>query len=206
MTCRKERVRVPTRAQLERKAAGLRKLAAQPVTEADIARMLERKRADVPSARAAMLERARLHQALELARARNERVEVADLEAQLAQLAGPADAPAVGPEDALQARLREVDERNRRASAEAARRAEIERKRARRKLEAERAAVSTPDAVASRPGTPAAKNGVPAEKPAALPPSALGLSGNAADKVAQEADSLEKSVLEEVDLDLGDFF
>jgi hypothetical protein len=96
--------------------------------------------------RAAMLERSRLQQALDLARKRHDWAEAENLEAELARMGVSASTSTPPPvQDELQERLKQVNEKNRRANAEAARRLEQERKR-RKKLEAERAlAPSTPD-------------------------------------------------------------
>jgi RNA polymerase-associated protein RTF1 len=200
-----------------------------------VAKMLEKRRqlnglgapgAPAGDGRAAMLERSRLQQALDLARKRHDWAEAENLEAELARMGVSASTSTPPPvQDELQERLKQVNEKNRRANAEAARRLEQERKR-RKKLEAERAlAPSTPDlgtrcAVYTLCQGPymlsellrPAKNGTAdpgaeakAEPLPVVPPSALSGNGHAADTAAKQADALEKSILEDVELDLGDF-
>jgi RNA polymerase-associated protein RTF1 len=133
--------------------------------------MLEKRRAiegdgtsgaGMPTASLALtMERARLTQARTLALRRQDAVEVAELDVQLAALPGgtksSSGAGANAATDALLAedvrdRLARVNERNRRANLEAVRRAEMveaERKRARRKLEAAEGA--TPGSTRSAP-------------------------------------------------------
>jgi RNA polymerase-associated protein RTF1 len=106
----------------------------------DIAAMLRRKsqlQGDTGKSQAnRVMERARLVQARMLASRRNDKVEVAMLDAQLAELAAESSPVKPEPTEDASALLAKVNERNRRANQEAIRRAELqeaERKRRERR-------------------------------------------------------------------------
>jgi RNA polymerase-associated protein RTF1 len=108
----------------------------------DIAAMLRRKsqlqgEAGKSQANRVTLEKARLIQARMLALRRNDKTEVAMLDAQLAELAVESSPTKPEPTEDASALLAKVNERNRRANQEAIRRAELqeaERKRRERRL------------------------------------------------------------------------
>ena len=90
-----------------------------------------------PQANWATLEKARLTQARTLARRRNDKAEVAILDAQLAELAVESRPVQPEPTEDVSALLAKVNERNRKSNLEAIRRAELheaERKRRERRL------------------------------------------------------------------------
>ncbi|KXN89714.1 hypothetical protein AN958_05254 [Leucoagaricus sp. SymC.cos] len=210
-----EDLKLPTKHEVERKTTQLHKLPSQPVTESDINAMLARK-SQLQSGKTsgmATVERSRLNAARTLALRRNDLEEVAQIDAQLAALGAP-----LKRQEESTDLLAKVNERNRKANVEAMRKAEIaevERKRRERKL----AAAGTPVPVAdpsarlktvprlfnsatptpSRPGTPGGTPQPSQSQASPLPPSAL--SG----KTNGSAKSFEASVIDAVDLDLGDF-
>ncbi|KAI1792802.1 plus-3-domain-containing protein [Ganoderma leucocontextum] len=219
-TCETEKVKLPAKRQLEKKVAQLQKLANQPMTESDIAAILQRKR-DInasanKSATSLTMERSRLQQARTLAFRRKDFPEVAQIDAKLAEL--QASAPAKE-EDASDV-LAKVNERNRRLNQEQVRkaeRAEMDRKRREKLLRAGAGSgAATPtltggalDAAArlrakmlgagtSRPGTPGVGDSTPRSvSPAATPSRDVSKgSGNM---------TFEASLLQSVEIDLGDF-
>ncbi|KAI0634196.1 hypothetical protein C8Q77DRAFT_1110366 [Trametes polyzona] len=218
--CEVDKVKLPTKRQMEKKAAQMDRLANQPMTESDIAAMLARKQAmqtaKQSSAHLAM-ERSRLHQAKTLALRRQDYEEVKQIEAQLSELASAREAQREESSSDILARL---NERNRKANMEAVRkaeRAELERKRRERSL---RAGTATPtsgaaaDALArirakhmgSRPGTPGTPV-PPAEGGEATPRSVSPQSGATTAPAPKSTNGLsfEASLLQSVEIDLGDF-
>ncbi|KZP21278.1 plus-3-domain-containing protein [Athelia psychrophila] len=141
-----ESVKLPTKRALERKSKELVRLSTQTMTESDITTMLARKndmQAGSHSQQYYTMQRSRLTQARTLALRRQDYVELATIDAQLAEL--PA-APVAREEDSSDV-LTKVNERNRKANMDAIRKAEIqeaERKRRERKLQAASRASSTP--------------------------------------------------------------
>ncbi|KAF8477775.1 plus-3-domain-containing protein [Russula ochroleuca] len=133
------RMKLPTKRDLDKKGAQMSKLVEQPMTENDVAAMLRLKsqlQGDTgkPQANRVTLERARLEQARKLALRRNDREEVAMLDAKLTELAVESPPVRSGPTEDV---LAKVNERNRKANQEAIRRAELqdaERKRRERRL------------------------------------------------------------------------
>ncbi|KAF9224867.1 plus-3-domain-containing protein [Gyrodon lividus] len=227
-TCAAEDARLPSKRQLERKAAQLVKLNAQIMTESDIAAMLARKSqlSQQHSAAAIKMERSRLMQAKTLAMRRQDYIEVAQIDAKLNEL--PVVQNTREEEESLADKLAKVNERNRKANLEAVRKAELmeaERKRKERKL-ATAAGSSTltpsdPSArlktiprtfnKASRSTTPN-PNGSgtpdiqPQSTPTARPISPLPSSTLSSLQTAPRKDkSLEASVIESIEVDLGDF-
>ncbi|KAN0133045.1 plus-3 domain containing protein [Lactarius tabidus] len=215
------RTKLPTKRELEKKNSQMTKLVKQPMTESDIATMLQRKRrlqGDSGKPQAvnwASLERARLTQERTLAIRRNDKEEVRILDAQLAVLALESPALTDSTEDAS-ILLAKVNERNRKANLEAIRRAELqeaERKRRERRLGTPTALDpsarlrTVPRLFASRSTTPnpggspapessASKNSHQAGVASAQSPSKAGVNGKG---------DFHARVLETIDIDLGDF-
>ncbi|KAH7919395.1 plus-3-domain-containing protein [Leucogyrophana mollusca] len=227
-TCAADDVKLPTKRHLEKKVAQLSRLVTQNVTESDITAMLARKNQlsnGAHSAAALTLERSRLMQAKTLAIRRQDYTEVAEIDAKLAELPVPVNI--AREEENLSDRLAKVNERNRKANLEAVRKAEIlesERKRRDRKLAAAGASgTATPtDPSArlkvlprtfnstSRSGTPNINSaGTPlpssdvagARSISPLPPPSLSGPRTSPEKIR----SLEVSVIESIEVDLGDF-
>ncbi|KAF9442144.1 plus-3-domain-containing protein [Macrolepiota fuliginosa MF-IS2] len=217
-TCTSEEVKLPTKRDLEHKATQLHKLPMQPVTESDINAMLARKSQlqSTKSSGMTTMERSRLNQARTLALRRNDLDEMAEIDAQLAALGTPTK-PRQNEEAADL--LTKVNERNRKANMEAVRKAELaesERKRRERKLAAAGASVPVHDPSArlktvprmfnsatpttSRPGTPGGTpQPVQSVRASPLPPSVLSGKSNGSSK------TFEASVIDAVEVDLGDF-
>lgn len=205
-----EDVKLPTKLHLEQKVAQLQKLISQPVTESDISAMLQRRNQVQNNKPTGMstLERSRLTQARTLAMRRHDYDEVKDIDIQLAAaeiVTAPARVEAVDV-------LAKVNERNRKANQEAVRRAEMaesERKRRERKLVAAGGAATPQDPSArlktvprlfnaatptSRPGTPLANGAVTPQPPAEF-----------VVKTTVATKSFEASILDSIEIDLGDF-
>ncbi|CDO72114.1 hypothetical protein BN946_scf184962.g57 [Trametes cinnabarina] len=242
-SCEADKVKLPNKRQVEKKAAQLYKFATQPMTEvgqlkiiidvhlrpfaalvqSDIAAMLARKQAiqaskQTPAALA--MERSRLNQARTLALRRQEYDEVAEIDARLAQLAALAPQRDAQREEGSSDILARLNERNRKANQEAVRkaeRAELERKRRERSL---RAGTATPtgnpsDAAnrlrakmlgnaASRPATPGTQ-AHPAEGAVATSRSVSPSECEQSAKTNANGKSFEASILQSVEIDLGDF-
>ncbi|KAF8836997.1 plus-3-domain-containing protein [Paxillus ammoniavirescens] len=131
--------RLPSKRDLEKKAAQLSKLDTQIMTESDIAAMLARKSQlnQQHSAAAITMERSRLMQAKTLAMRRQDYAELNEIEEKLKEL--PIVQINREEEESLADKLAKVNERNRKANLEAVRKAELieaERKRRDRKLAA----------------------------------------------------------------------
>jgi len=210
-TCSNEDVSLPTKRTAEKKVAQMQKLVTQPMTESDITAMLARKsqlQVTKPTGMNAM-ERSRLNQARTLAQRRNDWKEVAEIDAKLAEEAArtseqeqPARASTV------QDMLAKVNERNRKANLDAVRKAEmaeVERKRKERKLLAQNGERSTPADPSARlktvprlfnSNTPVTRPGTPV---AAAPSAPIPLAP------ARKNSSFEESLIESVEIDLGDF-
>ncbi|KAI0356964.1 plus-3-domain-containing protein [Trametes cingulata] len=206
-----EKLKLPTKRQLEKKAAQIQRLANQPMTESDIAAMLARKQAILNTKQGPAhmaMERSRLNQARTLAFRRQDYAEVAAIDAQLAEL-GPAQR-----EESSSDILAKLNERNRKANQEAVRkaeRAELERKRRERSLRAGTATPTLSDAagrlkarmLGSRPATPGtpgqAAEGGPATPRSVSPPS------TEAQPKPKSGASFEATLLQSVEIDLGDF-
>jgi RNA polymerase-associated protein RTF1 len=159
-----DKLKLPSRRQAEKKAAHIVKLSAQALTEvrlinalsthwlrrytqADITAMLARRNqmGKKQNAMAVTMEKSRLNQARTLALRRNDLVEVAQIDAQLAALTGDST-PARSKSNQLD-ELAKLNERNRKANMEAARKAEMleaERKRSNRKLAMQANGTATP--------------------------------------------------------------
>ncbi|KAI0265372.1 hypothetical protein BC834DRAFT_843621 [Gloeopeniophorella convolvens] len=205
------RVSMPTKRDLERKCAQMVKCTQQLVTERDINEMLKRKSEQQgntgrPQANVARLERARLMQERTLALRRNDRSEVAVLDAKLAELAAESPLPPDEPVEDVSVLLAKVNERNRKANLEAIRKAELreaERKRKERRLgtptsvdtNGRRRAV--PRSLASRSATPnLGGSPAPGGSPGSLLP---GL-----ESPTKKGD-IHARALASIEIDLGDF-
>ncbi|KAI0672359.1 plus-3-domain-containing protein [Trametes maxima] len=213
--CEIEKVKLPTKRQLEKKAAQLQKLANQNMTESDIATMLARKQAMQTSKQSPAhlaMERSRLLQSRTLAMRRQDYQEVDEIDSALAKLSALAPARDAQREESSSDILVRLNERNRKANMEAVRkaeRAELERKRRERSLRAGTATPTLSDAAGrlkakmagSRPGTPGTPL-QPAEGGAATPRSA---SPPAGVKNGSSGKSFEATLLQSVEIDLGDF-
>ncbi|KAH9474656.1 RNA polymerase-associated protein [Psilocybe cubensis] len=217
--CQAEDVKLPTKLALEKKIAQMQRLVSQPMTEADITAMLQRKAQLQGNKNAGLstLERSTLLQKRTLAERRHDYAEVAEIEAQLAQHA--ANTPEPVRNDNTADLLAKVNERNRKANMESVRKAELqeaERKRRERKL-AQSGAISAPidpsarlkitprtfnsnTPTGTRPGTPAA----PAEKNGAGAAAILN-AATAGKAPVKGTSSFEASLIDSVEIDLGDF-
>ncbi|KAJ7726955.1 hypothetical protein B0H16DRAFT_1735448 [Mycena metata] len=245
-TCTQEGVALPTRREVDERWAEMQESMRRPVTEDDISAMIARKRASDnatngsgPSTpQLSVADRSRLTAERTLAMRRQEWSEVRRVEALLG--IKPADeTPDVGAGDAAAKdnidrraaepdRLAKVNERNRKANAEAVRKAEAaeaERKRRERKLArqlqqqggGEDVRVLDPSArlrtvprvwesatPGSRPGTPnpaTLGTGTPMKGASPAPPSKL---ANAV-AAAANATAFEAKIIESIEVDLGDF-
>ncbi|KAI0767480.1 plus-3-domain-containing protein [Fomes fomentarius] len=212
-TCENEKVKLPTKRQLEKKAAQLKKFIDAPMTESDIAAILARKQAINASKQSPAfltMERSRLQQARTLAIRRQDYTEVATIDTKLAEVNAALPARDRGQEGSSDI-LAKLNERNRKLNQEQVRkaeRAEMERKRRERQL---RAGTSTPTAADrlkakmlgadanSRPGTPGVGGSTPRSVSPAGTPSAD------TQGTTNGARSFEASVLQSVEIDLGDF-
>ncbi|RPD61736.1 plus-3-domain-containing protein [Lentinus tigrinus ALCF2SS1-7] len=221
--CENDKVKLPSKRQLEKKAAQMQRLATQPMTESDIAAMLARKQAinaAKQSTTSLAMERSRLQQERTLAMRRQDYSEVKRIDEKLAELSASIPSRDSRHEESASDNLAKINERNRKLNQEQVRRAErmeMERKRRERQL---RAGTATPtggalDAAArlkakmlasgnsraGTPGTPTAGGTTPRSASPAATPSKDGegqTKGNG-------ARNFEASVLESVEIDLGDF-
>jgi len=207
-----DKIKLPTKKQLEKKTTEMAKLTGQPVTEDDINAMLARKNqinSTKHSAAWLTMEKSRLNQARTLALRRQDYHESKTIDLQLAELT--ASNPVTQPrEDDRADILAKVNERNRKANSEAVRKAEqmdAERKRRDRKLAAAARASASPAPSTllavkngmSRPGTPnvSRKADGTSTRASPLPPSALS-------HVDTLSNGFEASIAS-VEVDLGDF-
>ncbi|KAH6910707.1 hypothetical protein BKA70DRAFT_1271306 [Coprinopsis sp. MPI-PUGE-AT-0042] len=238
-TCQKEKVKLPTKKELQTKSEEMRKLQTQPMTDSDITAMLKKKKemSATQSNSDLVLEKQGLHQARSLALKRQDYKEASEIADKISELEirihgssnGASPKKAVDDKDEI---LRRVNERNRKANLDAVRRAEVaesERKRREREATAKAAATGGAAAVAAvvakfdpsarlktmprlfnaatpgtRPGTPASKSGTP------VPGSNPSASANASDSLrplptANTTMAFEKKLLDDIDIDLGDF-
>ncbi|KAI0342517.1 plus-3-domain-containing protein [Trametopsis cervina] len=196
---------LPTKQELEAKAKQIDDRVNSSLTEADITAMLARKRNESAgrSAAALTLEKSRLNQARTLALRRKDYAEVAELDEKLAKLGGTGNlskpqSPAPTDKDV-------AAQREHRAKVEAMRKAEqaeLERRRQARKerllaLEVEGLA-STPLSRLKSSALLDSRQGTP-EKPV------TDGSGSPAPTPDNSNDDFETSVLDNVEIDLGDF-
>ncbi|KAI9456073.1 plus-3-domain-containing protein [Russula earlei] len=218
ITWETSRIKLPTKRELEKKAAQIAKLINQPMTENDITAMLQRKSqlqgdTSKPQTNRLTLERARLMQARTLALRRNDKTEVAMLDVQLAELAVESPPVQSQPTEDASVLLAKVNERNRKANQEAIRRAELQeadRKRRERRLGTGTPTVFDPSArlrtvprmFASRSATPN-----PGESPS--PDSSAKASRTTLEQSPSRAGAgkgdFHARVLDTIEIDLGDF-
>ncbi|KAG7095565.1 hypothetical protein E1B28_006300 [Marasmius oreades] len=228
-----DKLSLPLKKAVATKVAQMEQLVSQPMTETDIAAMLLRKgqlNASRASGAFTTFERARLVQERTLAQRRQEYKEVAEIDAKLSEFdaqhgIGSNGVSREGTPGAKSQRedksdvLAMLSEKNRKANAEAVRRAELleaEKRRRERKLAlAGKSGATTPtDPSArlrtvprtfnvattpnSRPGTPSASLSSPKMKTTLLMESSTSESKTT-------VKTFEASVIEAVDIDLGDF-
>lgn len=149
-TCTKEKVKLPTKKELQTKSEEMRKLQTQPMTDSDITAMLKKKKemSATQSNSDLVLEKQGLHQARSLALKRQDYKEATELEEKISELEirihgssnGGSPKKAADDKDEI---LRRVNERNRKANLDAVRRAEAaasEQKRREREAAAKAAA------------------------------------------------------------------
>ncbi|KAJ7030799.1 plus-3-domain-containing protein [Mycena alexandri] len=237
-TCAQEEVALPTRREVDERCAEMQELLRRVVTEDDITAMIARKRALLSSASASnananspstpqlsVAERSRLTAERTLAMRRQEWGEVRRVEAKSKEAGAvqqPADRRAAEPD-----LLAKVNERNRKANAEAVRKmeaAEAERKRRERKL-AKTQQGQGGEGVDMRILDPSARlRTVPRVWESATPgsrcvsgtpnPATLGTGGGTPkkgaspappSKLAMNATAFETKIIESIEVDLGDF-
>ncbi|KAF8240544.1 plus-3-domain-containing protein [Tricholoma matsutake] len=223
-SCAADSIKLPMKRGIDKKVAEMNRLVAQPVTESDINAMLARKSQLQSSKPAGMvtLERSRLTQARTLAQRRYDFIEVAEIDAQLAELAATSSDRASNPQgdDDM---LAKVNERNRRANMEAVRKAEIaeaDRKRRERKLAAAAGGTIAPvdpsarlktvprlfnsaTPSATRPGTPNLNGPTTPQAKAEL--SRPVTPGSLLTTLNGKAKALQSSIIDSIEVDLGDF-
>ncbi|KAJ7594195.1 hypothetical protein C8J56DRAFT_1012516 [Mycena floridula] len=211
LTCANEKVSLPTKHDLQQKEATISKLASQVLTDSDITVMVARKSqlaaGQAPSGLTS-LERARLLQERTLAIRRHDYDEVAELDRKLE--AAPPTQVFLDQANSSDI-LAKLSERNRKANSEAVRKAELlesEKRRKERKLAMSGTATPTDPsarlrtvprtmltASPSRPGTPVPGAGL------LLQPEL----GQKASTSPGPAKRFEVSVVDSIDVDLGDF-
>ncbi|KAK7683685.1 hypothetical protein QCA50_013061 [Cerrena zonata] len=211
-----EKLKVPTKRQLEKKAEQLHKLSTQPMTESDINAILLRKSqlaSNKLTGTALTMERSRLAQARTLAYRRQDQEEVKQLDERIAELDLTIESERKGrrEESSVEDLLAKVNERNRRANAETLKNiaAREEKKRRERKLAMANGS-ATPRLLGSRPGTPGIstpKGDLTRSVSPMLPASATTVSTSTPPPKSSSGlkNSFEASVLDSVEIDLGDF-
>ncbi|KAF9648313.1 hypothetical protein BDM02DRAFT_3115644 [Thelephora ganbajun] len=142
-----DKVKLPTKKELNKKVEEMTRLSTAIITESDISAMLARKQmmSSKQSAVSVRMEKSRLTQARTLALRRQELAEVRLIDAQLAEL--NAANPEAEREDTAADIMAKVNERNRKANLEATRKAEqmeAERRKRERKLAAATRASNSP--------------------------------------------------------------
>ncbi|KAF9485624.1 hypothetical protein BDN70DRAFT_870921 [Pholiota conissans] len=216
--CATEDVKLPTKQALDKKVAQMQKLVSQPMTESDITAMLQRKsQLQTKTTALSALDRSMLIQQRTLALRRQDLTEVEEINAKLeADKQQQQQQPGSMRNDTVDL-LARVNERNRKANVEAVRRAELEgaeRKRRDRKLAMENGGVATPIDPSARlkimPRTFTAANTPTPTRPGTPVVNGGGVSAAELAKTAGKApvasgSSFEASLIDEVDIDLGDF-
>jgi len=199
----RDKTKLPTKKEVNRKVEEMTKLSTAIITESDISAMLARKRvmSSKQSAVSVRMEKSRLTQARTLALRRQDLTEVRSIDAQLAEL--NAANPEVEREDTATDIMAKVNERNRRANLEATRKAEqmeADRRKRERKLAAATRASNSP-----APSSLAApKLGIPrpvTPNPNGTKPKSTAVSTPV---VPDTTNSFEASIVD-VEIDLGDF-
>ncbi|KAI0034796.1 hypothetical protein K488DRAFT_77018 [Vararia minispora EC-137] len=228
--CQVDKVKLPTRSTLEKKAVQMKKLATQVMTDSDISAMLQRKQSilgGTMSHNAFIIKKSGLQQLRNMALKRNDRKEVMTLDAEIATLGAstPKSASPAPDQDEVSARLAKVNERNRKANLAAVRKleqAEAERKRKEREKKLTGNSLSTSvNTKGSRfvyRGSLLFAGGLmqACRTGTSLADSLTGTALNGLDVVAQTVSPLPPSntrpkdfsarILETIDIDLGDFF
>ncbi|TDL27841.1 plus-3-domain-containing protein [Rickenella mellea] len=206
--CEANKIKLPSKRTLEKKAAQMATLTTQRLTETDISAMLARKNllsTNRPSASNSTLERSRLQQARTLAMRRHDFKELEEIDKAIAALAAPAPQDGVR-KDELADALAKVNERNRKANMEAVRKAEAletERKRRERKLLAATRS-STPVNAAGKLLDPASRAGTPLLGTPRLAASAA-TPGRSVSPLPMHKKAFESDIVKSIEVDLGDF-
>ncbi|KAK7449230.1 RNA polymerase-associated protein rtf1 [Stygiomarasmius scandens] len=218
-TYNSESIKLPTKAVVERKRAELRRLETQPMTENDLNHVLARKNALSTHRPAGWItfERSRLVQERTLAQRRQDAKEVEEIERKIAEFDAVHGTGAEGtttPNHDTSDVLTKLSEKNRKANAEAVRRAEIaeaERRRRERKLAlASNSGTVTPTDPSARLRTiPRTFNAVTPNSRPATPnptsPSKKGEQSKTASPAPSNGKTFEASVIQSIEVDLGDF-
>ncbi|KAG5649652.1 hypothetical protein H0H81_002686 [Sphagnurus paluster] len=228
MTCSHEEVKLPTKRALEKKFSEITKFKTQPITESDINAMLARKNQLNSNKHTGLstIEKSRLIQARTLAQRRHDFAEVEEINIKLADLEAAAAERQSHREESIDL-LAKVNERNRKANLEAVRKAELaeaerkrrERKRgpasethtpvdpsARLKIKPRLFDAATPT---TRPGTPSSLaptspgKGTAASRP--MTPLALASTAPPLGFNGSVKKSLETTIYDSIEIDLGDF-
>uniref|UniRef100_A0A0W0F0V2 Plus3 domain-containing protein n=1 Tax=Moniliophthora roreri TaxID=221103 RepID=A0A0W0F0V2_MONRR len=222
-TYEQDKVKMPTKSVLETKRARMEHLVSQPLTENDIATIIQRKsqlNANRSTA-ATHLERSQLQQAKTLALRRQDFKEVAEIEAKLAEFESRNVREGTPNGQDKADVLAMLSEKNRKANAEAVRRAEMmeaERRRRERKLASSgKSGTATPTdpsarlrtipkifnviTPASRPGTPSINASPSAKGESSLP----AIASPTPAETNGKPKTFEASVIDSVEIDLGDF-
>ncbi|PPQ76853.1 hypothetical protein CVT26_002304 [Gymnopilus dilepis] len=218
--CSAEDVKLPTKEALQRRAAEMKALVERPMTESDITAMLIRKNQLMGNRNTGLttLERSTLNQKRTLALRRHDFTEVAEIDAKLAEDAALAAEQqsldrAKGRQDSHADMLAKVNERNRKANLEAVRKAELmEAERKRRERRAAMAGNGTPvpsDPSARLKVTPrtfiATPNATRPSTPIVNETVAKANADAAGKAPVKTASSLETSLIDSIEVDLGDF-
>ncbi|KAF9781241.1 plus-3-domain-containing protein [Thelephora terrestris] len=198
-----DKVKLPTKKELIKKAEEMTKLSTAIITESDISAMLARKQmmSSKQSAASVRIQKSRLTQARTLAFRRQDMSEVRSIDVQLAEL--NAANPEMEREDAATDVMAKVNERNRKANLEATRKAEqmeAERRKRERKLAAAARASNSPVPSALA----ALKIGTPRPMTPSLNDITPELATASSSAVPGSTDSFEASIAD-VEIDLGDF-
>ncbi|KAF9269503.1 plus-3-domain-containing protein [Marasmius fiardii PR-910] len=218
-----EKITFPTKSAVAAKATQMDQLVSQPMTETDIAAMLFKKgqlNASRTSGALTTFERARLIQERTLAQRRQDYKEVGEIDAKLAEFDAQHGTPGIKSQKEDKGDvLAMLSEKNRKANAEHIRRAELveaEKRRRERKLALSgQSGTSTPTDPSARLRTiPRTFNAATAPNSRPGTPSAAALSSPKGDpaQLSQPSASefknvktFEASVIDAVDIDLGDF-
>ncbi|KAF5372598.1 hypothetical protein D9758_005224 [Tetrapyrgos nigripes] len=215
--CIAEQVKIPIKYQVERKRDQMQRLETQPMTESDLTQMLARKKALSTHRPAgwATFERSRLNQERILALRRQDYKEVEEIDRKIAEFDAQhgTDGTSTPNNDTTDV-LSKLSEKNRKANAEAIRRAEImeaERRRRERKLALSgNSGTSTPTDPSARLRTiPRTFNAItPSSRPSTpnpTSPSKKAEAGKTASPAPPNGKSFEASVIQSIEVDLGDF-
>jgi len=200
----RDKVKLPTKKELNKKSEEMTKLSTAIITESDVNAMLARKQmmsSKKQSTVSVRMERSRLTQARTLALRRQDMAEVRSIDAQLAEL--NAANPEVGRGETATDIMAKVNERNRKANLEATRKAEqmeAERRKRERKLAAAARMSNSP----APPALAALKIGV--SRPVTPSPHSIKTESTIVPTSVTPGtgDTFEASIVD-VEIDLGDF-